>query len=282
MPSAGLLDLSFARRGKATVITRRLYTWPHTVGRVFYDHRAAAGAATVVVQSGSGSVIDGDRLHQVLHAGCGAQVRVVGQGAVSVQRAGEARGATEESRLEVGAGAWLENVPQPRVLFPGADFTQRVEIDVRGTGIALSVDAFVLHADNTEPQRYRCETSVARDGVMVARDRALLVSPPDGASFGWLRAHAVVLLAGTGCDTERAPEGWRRWTQEVGSQKAYGAVSALPNDAGLVVRIAAVDGRLLRAAVASALPLLRASAPQYHGEVPARQVVGTLDRENDF
>ncbi|RBY76108.1 hypothetical protein DQ238_18310 [Geodermatophilus sp. TF02-6] len=74
-----------------------------------------------------------------------------------------------------------------------------------------------------------------------------------------------MLLVAPGCDVDRAAEGWRRWHERTGSAQLYGAVSALPHDAGLVVRVAAHDGQLLRGAVAEALPLLRASAVSGRG-----------------
>jgi urease accessory protein len=201
----------------------------------------------------------GDDLRQVLRAGAGSRARVTTQGAVSVHRARAGRGSSETTRLQVAAGGWLEYLPEPRVLFPGADLAQRLDIEADPAGVALVVESFVLNAVGDEECRYRSVTRVLRAGDVVAQEHVQHTFPGHPTSSVGAGAYAVVLLVASDCDVMRASEGWQCWHQRSGCAERYGAVSSLPGRAGLVVRVAAANGLLLRQAVSESLPLLRAS-----------------------
>lgn len=234
------------------MLGRRLYSWPYTVGRLFYP--ADESVAELIIQSGSGSIITGDRLRQRMGATAGAVARVMGQGAVSVHKSGRFSGSSEELTLSAEAGSRLENLAEPRVLFPGAEFEQSSTIDVARGGVVISVEAVVLHSEAGAPSRYSSDLAISIDGRAVARETSRMSSA--GLRPGSATAFAVIVAVGI-ADRALHADAWARWISSVAAPSRYGSVSDLPFGAGLAVRIAAVNGRELRVAIESALLELR-------------------------
>jgi urease accessory protein len=234
------------------VLGRRLYTWPYTVGRLFYP--ADESVAELIIQSGSGSIITGDRLRQRLGAAAGSVARVRGQGAVSVHKSGRFSGSSEELALSADAGSRLENLAEPRVLFPGAEFEQSTTIDVARGGVVISVEAVVLHTEAGAPSQYSSDLAISIEGRGVARETSRMSSA--GVRAGSATAFAVIVAVGV-ADRSLHAAAWAEWIGSVATSDRYGSVSDLPFDAGLAVRIAAINGRELRIAIDSALVVLR-------------------------
>jgi urease accessory protein len=223
------------------------------VGRVFREVDIP-DAATVVIQSVSGTVNAGDRLSQEFVVGDGARARIRSQGAVSVHRAKEGVGSHEETRLVVDGGGVIENLTEPRLLFPGADYSQQATLELRAGGVAIHVEAFVAIAGRSgEAGYYASQTRILRDGLLLAQEvsRVTLPLPAEHP------AHALVILASADIDASALDSAWSDWHDRMGTPRLYGAASALPFDAGVSVRIAAADGRLLREAIASSVAVLR-------------------------
>jgi len=233
------------------VLGRRLHHWPYTVGRLFYP--AGETVAELIIQSGSGSIITGDRLRQRMATGVGAVARVMGQGAVSVHKSGRFSGSSEELTLSAETGSRLENLAEPRVLFPGAEFEQSTSIDVARGGVVISVEAVVLHSEAGAPSQYSSDLAISIEGRAVARETSRMSSA--GLRAGSATAFAVIVAVGV-ADRAQHADLWVDWIGTVAAPGRYGAVSDLPFDGGLAVRIAALDGRELRLAIASALVVL--------------------------
>ncbi|GAA2225543.1 urease accessory protein UreD [Herbiconiux moechotypicola] len=251
---AGRLELEFAARQGRTALSRRDYTWPYSVGRVF--HREGGDPARVIVQSGSGGIITGDRLAQRLVARQDAHALVLGQGAISVHRALGGRGSGEYLRIEAAPGAWIENLAEPRVLFDEADFAQESTVSVLGDGVAVSVESVVLEPVDGGMAHYRSETVVECDGERRAVERMRVHT---GQLPSGMRAFGLIVAAGLAGSA--AGKGWQEWAGSFGDHSAYGAASELPFGAGVAVRVVAADGRHLRRAIDAALEVLRASSP---------------------
>jgi urease accessory protein len=233
------------------------------VGRVFRE-ADVPDAATVVIQSVSGTVNAGDRLAQEFLVGDGARARIRSQGAVAVHRANDGVGSHEGTRLVVASGGVIENLTEPRLLFPGADYSQQAVLDVAGGGVAIHVEAFIDSGNrygagrysaprSREAGSYASQTRILRDGVLLAQEVSRATLPLPGEH----PAHALVILAAADVDVAALDAAWSEWHDRMGTPRLYGAASALPFDAGISVRIAAADGRLLREAVASCVAVLR-------------------------
>jgi urease accessory protein len=263
------LDLAFERRGERTVLTRRVYRWPFVVMRPFRLDSAPAHMSTVIVQSSSGALQRGDRLTQRIAVGLGAAAHVTTQGATAVHEAGQDR-AEERVSLHVARQGVLEYMPEPRVLFAGAELRSELELECAEDGVALIADAFSWHDPHARGRfpRRLCATTTIRiaggDPVSIERmDIRNFASGGDYAAFGGLTAVAPGRLGLDFVDVLNPA------LSRVDG--LYAAASILPADAGVIVRFAGRDLRALRAGVALAW---EASRMALFGASPGRRRKG--------
>lgn len=249
---AASVHLEFARISDRSRLVRRHYGWPFVVGRPFRDQ----DAALVILQSAAGTLNDGDRTDTSVVVNAGAAARIRGQGAMSVHRSHDGPGAVERTRLVAASDAHLDYQPELRVLFPRSRFTQRTEVALAESGTVLLADGIVglrgLSADTFE--WCRTELVITRDGVLLAHERSQIHGWADlPGRVGTFTAFGQVLALGVAlADDPKSPAAELPSSDE----NRYVACSALPNDAGVAVRVAATDGQHLRAGLQQALRTL--------------------------
>ena len=236
MPTAQL-DLGFARRGGRTVLERRLFSWPFVVTRTFHLDSVPAEMLTVILQTSSSAIHGGDHLVQSVTLAPNTAVHLTSQGATAVHRAHPGKVSMDRVTLNVGAGAFLEYLPEPRILFPGAAMNQTIDIDCAPDATAIIGDGFGIHDPNGAGAGFRslqnCLTLCFAGGDPVLIDRSEISELPRGSkAFGSLvlvtRQDAGILgpLAASITQVLRSIDG------------LYGAASLLPGEAGIGVRLA--------------------------------------------
>lgn len=207
----------------------------------------ADDTALLIVQSATSGLISGERLRQRIVVRDGGRVRLVGQGAMPVQKAKSREGSAEQLCLKVEANSRLEFVSEPRLLFPDSSFSQFTKVSVDSTSCVVLVDAVVRHPD-PGLVTYLSETTLEFDGEVAAVERMGFESVGEH-HFG---ASALILAVG-----EYVQElDWRSWLDRHDSPSSYGAVSPLRRCPGTSVRVVADDGRHLRVAIDDALAVL--------------------------
>ena len=248
------LDLEFALVHGRSVLSRRLYRWPFTMGHMFAvdgDH----SAAMLIVQTVSGGLIGRDCVNQSLTVCSGARVEVRGQGAIIVTGASDRPGVTESCMLRVQRGAFLHYRPELRTLFPSARLHQRSEAWVEHGGALLFSDSVVLHPTVTAANFGELLTDVrvhhrfASDGIgtaLSAEVQGMRSLPPLAAQY---RAFGTVYLIAPGSPVTAATTIKELSLQVESLPGAYASVIVLPSDAGIAVRMAALDGERLRTAM---------------------------------
>lgn len=137
-------SLIFRQRGGPTFIGSQLTPHPFHVTRPFYRPGDPAGMATLYLQSSSGGLYGDDQLGLRIVAEAGARAHVTSQASTMVpaSHGGRARLGT---RLRVEAGATLEYVPDPLILFEGADAETTLDVSMAKDAIAIVADAVLLH-----------------------------------------------------------------------------------------------------------------------------------------
>ncbi len=262
------LDLSFARAPSgATYLARQYAGFPFHVTRALQLDEQPSGMATVVLQSLGAGLLQGDRLAMTIAAQAGAAAHVTTQGS-SVAHAMTRQGARQDAALVVGAGALLEYLPRPMILFPQADVTTSLDIVLHDGATVMWCDGYLAHDPHKQDGRFTrlaAETAL-RDGngVMLALDRFEIdgsVLGEAGVMAGYA-VHASIGIAGSGADAELAAL-WRATLDAV--EGVYGGVSTLPGEAGLFCRLLARDGVALRGAM---LALWRAMRMKRFGVEP--------------
>ncbi|MAC79073.1 MAG: urease accessory protein ureD [Rhodobacteraceae bacterium] len=240
-----MLDLSFVRRGAETRIDRRRFRWPYVLTRSFVLDGDPAHMRSVILQSSSGAMNGDDRLSQRIVVARDAAAHVATQAATVVNRADPGMGTSEKIDLQVDAGGYLEFLPDPRILLPGAVLTQRLDLALAPGGAAIVLDSFALHRPQgmaPAPVRYRSDIILRRPGGRpMVFDRQALPDPVPEAP-----CHAGLYLA-----WDAAPEDLRAFCDGVSRgvetvQGLYGAASPLPNGMGVGVRLVGQGAQALR------------------------------------
>ena len=239
------LDLGFARRGDRTVLERRVFSWPFVIGRTFRLDQVPAEMLTVIMQTSSSAIHGDDDLEQIITLGPDTAVHLTSQGATAVHRAHPGMVARDRVALRIGAGAFLEYLPEPRILFPGSALDQVVDVDCAADATAIIGDGFGMHDPSGAGAHFRslqsCLTLRFGGGEPVLVDRFdLRDGPRGGTAFG-----SVLLVSPQGA--ERLEPLAARLTDALGSLEGlYGAASLLPGDAGIGVRLVGATVQNLR------------------------------------
>lgn len=254
------VDLRFAAEpsGRTWLETQRA-AYPFHVGRCLRIAGDPEGMATVYVQSCSGGIFEHDDLRWRISAATGARAHVSTSASTIVHTMddGEAR---QEVRVDAAAGAYLEYLPDPLILFPGTRLSSRVHIRLDDDATVLAWDSVLTHdPQNTGPRRpfnqLRSEWTVeSLDGRLLACDRyvvtgALLARELPGVN-GSARCHGSFVVLRRGIATESLIDAIREKLQA--AEAVYAGASTLPNDCGAVVRVLGMDAAALRTAMQGA------------------------------
>ena len=115
----GTLDLHFANINGRTA-PKSYSTSPLRVQRPFYPAAAPDNCQSVIVHT-AGGMVGGDQLDMVITAAPNTQAFVTTAAAHKVYRS-QGDWAKQATQLNVGAGAYLEWLPQELILFNGGRF----------------------------------------------------------------------------------------------------------------------------------------------------------------
>lgn len=215
-----------------------------------------AGAPEVVFLNTSGGLTGGDRLGYAVDLGPGLTAVATTQTAERAYRAGTGT-ARVRVDLSVGAGGFLDWLPQETILYDDSALDRRTQVQLGpGAGCLLLETVVLGRAAMGETLRkvaLRDWRTVTRDGLPVWVEPLTLTDAALGSGVAGLagaRAFATLCLVQDGAEDLLAP--LRRILAEPGVQAA---ASAFPGR--LVLRAQAGDGWPLRRLVARCLGLLR-------------------------
>ena len=202
----GAAEIAFARRGATTHVARLYQRSPC---RVAFPRPDPGDPALAVLLTTSGGLAGGDRIALSVTAEPGAAATVATAAAEKIYRSLGAD-CTVAVKLEAGAGAWLEWLPQETILFDRARLRRRVGAEVAPSGRLLAAEMFVfgrvargeLFREGLLFESWRVrrgETLVWADALRLDGDIAAALARP--ASFGGADALTTIVYAGA--DAER-------------------------------------------------------------------------------
>ena len=262
-----------------TFLARKFATYPFFCAAPFYLDRAPRGMPTVILQSMSGGLYEHDRLAVAIEAAAGAEIHVTTQGATVAHGMPHGGEAQQEVRISASAGSFVEYLPDPLILMPGAGVRACVDVVAEpGSTVALG-DAFLMHDPEGRGQAFRSlasETVVRRpDGRLLCAERFAISG--DEAADAWrsLRSDSGALGALWICSphpTSRLVDAMRAGL--AGWPSVFAGASELPGGSGACARILAPDAAALGDAFRAAW---RAVRREVTGEdPPARRKSGWL------
>ena len=210
----------------------------------------------VVFLNTSGGLTGGDALSYSVHLGAGVRAVATTQTAERVYRSS---GGTARVRvtMDVGAGGWLDWLPQETILFEDCRLDRRTVIDLAPGAGCLLLESIVL---GRAAMGETVATLAVRDWREIRQSgRTVMVEPltlTDRAlrtgAAGLAGARAIATLAMLGQGVADALDPVRRVLDEPGVIAAASAP-----DGRLMVRLMAGDGWPLRRQIARCLAVLR-------------------------
>ncbi len=233
--------------GGRTVLRRQRVGYPFHVTRGFYLDAERPDLLTLYLQSASGGLYAGDRLHLGIVASRGAAIGLTTQASTVVQN-GRGEGAVMQQVIDVGSGALCMFASDPYILFPGAELTLKTHASVADDGVLLMIDGFVMHDPKGEARpfaRFDSDLRVTRpDGVLLMIDRGSVTGAEAMAFGGPMHGHGAVATLTLIAPTERLPDPAALEAAATQTGCLVGTSNA-PNGAGLVMRLLARDGGTL-------------------------------------
>jgi urease accessory protein len=221
---------------------------------------------SVIVQTSSGAVHGEDHLSQRFEVGEGAAAHVTTQGASPIHRADVGSESRDGVNLAVARAAYLEYLPEARILFPGSALDQTIELECALGGMALVSDAFTIHnlGGGRGFRRFRSTTVLRCDGDLRLIDRTDIDSLGASGQAGF-RAFGSILLAAPGSGVPIGALADELTAELASIPGLYAAASLLPSGAGVGVRLVGRELRDLRLAVTAVWFRVRRAL---HGATP--------------
>lgn len=258
--SDGVLDLAFATRNGATVLSRSYQAGCLRVRLPRAEQRGEPPCAVLI--NTSGGVAEGDRLEQRIAWGQDTIATVTTQAAEKIYRA-LAHGCTITTRIEVSRGAQAEWLPQETILFDAARLRREARIVLADDVTFLGVEAIVL---GRKAMGETIRSGALRDTLRIWRNDRLIYAEAltldgdvaglmDRAAIGNGAAAMGVIVHASGHAAELLP----LVREALGAARGVAAASAW--NGLLATRLLAPDGETLRHDIALALTALRAGRP---------------------
>ncbi len=219
----------------------------------------AGAVPEVVFLNTSGGLTGGDHLSYALTLEDGVRAIATTQTAERAYRAGHGQ-AQVEVTMEVGAGGWLDWLPQETILFDQAALSRRTRIALAPGAGCLALEAVVLGraamGERVTRLAFRDRRDITRAGQPVVIEPLALDGPmlDHPAVLGAARAFASLVLVAPDAADVLAP--LRAVLDEPGVEAAASAL-----DGRVMCRLQAGDGWPLRRQIARALAVLRRGAP---------------------
>ncbi|MGL4237177.1 urease accessory protein UreD [Tabrizicola sp.] len=225
-----------------------------------YGAHGRGGSPEIVFLNTSGGLTGGDQLAYSVDLGPGVEATATTQTAERVYRS-SAGAARVKVTAEVGAGGWLDWLPQETILFDDSRLDRRTVIDLAPGAGCLMLESLVLG-------RAAMGERVSRIAMRDIREirqagRPLMLEPlqltaaalqAGAAGLGGARAIASIAMVGRGAADLLEPV--RRALDEPGVMAAASAP-----EGRLMLRMLAVDGWPMRRQIARCLAVLRRGAP---------------------
>ena len=228
----------------------------------------AGALPEVVFLNTSGGLTGGDRLSYRLDLGENCRAVAMTQTAERAYRASEGH-AEVSVDLKLGAGAWLDWLPQETILFDQSALQRKTRIELGPRAGCLALESVVLgrHAmgETVQSLDFKDHRAIYREGKPLSLEPLALNAASLGSpvTLGEARAFASIIMAGEGVADALGP--LRAVLTEEGVRAAASAF-----DGKLACRLMARDGLPLRRQIIRALAVLR--------RAPAPRVWQTMER----
>ncbi|MBM4259041.1 MAG: hypothetical protein FJ147_24470 [Deltaproteobacteria bacterium] len=250
-----------------TFLARRFVTYPFFFTAPFRLDRVPAGMLTAILQSVSGGIYNREQLALSFTAGQNAHVHCTTQSATVVHSMANGEEASQLVTIHAARGSFVEYLPDALILFPEACLRTTLHVVIEEGATVILSDAFLTHDPKAQGRSFRSlssETVVQNvNGQRLCIDRFVITGEELRlASVGYC-AQGTMWILNVQQSGDLLPALRKRLEPVLG---IYAGVSTLPHNAGVWVRILAIDGvalhKGLHAAWAAARSVLTGEEPQ--------------------
>jgi urease accessory protein len=265
----GVLDLRFGRTDAGTALVHDYTTVPFHVSGTL-DHDPHPDGTTVFIQSPTGGVAQGDRHEVNIAVGKDAVAHVSTQSSTKVQSMNR-NYASAETTLSVERGGHLDYVPEPTILYADARYAQDLTLELEPDSTAILADVVVpgrlARGERFAFERYRSRVRArGPDGPLFEDTTHLVPEERDPTAPGVLGEFTVYGTAFVVAPDRETAGLSDMLHAAVADREARTGATALPNDAGVVVRALGERAETVQAALRTAWDrarqeLLAAAAP---------------------
>ena len=214
----------------------------------------------IVFLNTSGGLAGGDRLSYAVHLGEGVHATATTQTAERAYRSGEGA-ARVQVDLTVGAGGWIDWLPQETILFDESRLDRRTRIDLGVGAGCLMLECVILGRAAMGERVTRIALNDWREirsgGTPVMTEPLRLTDAAletGAAGLAGMRAFATIAMVGQGVGDLLGP------LRDVLDEAGVIAAASAP-EGRLVLRAMAGDGWPLRRQIARCLGVLRRGRP---------------------
>lgn len=251
----GLLDLDLAPIAGKTRIVRHYQQMPLYLFHPIYIDPGRPDMAFLYLLQGGDGPLQGDRYRLDIACAPGAAVHVTTQAATKIYGMRE-NFATQIINLSVGAGGFVEYLPDPVIPFRGARFYQRFALTIDSTATAILGETLlpgrVARGEAHVYATYYTDLEVgACDGTLLFADRVRFrpasATPRSPARLGPYDVLGTLYVL----SRQEAPPRLVAALRDAlaGQDAVLAGVSELPNDSGAAMRLLGATSSDVRKAV---------------------------------
>lgn len=250
-----------------TFLAKRFVTYPFFMTAPFRLDRVPAGMLTTILQSVSGGIYNREQLALSFTVGRNAHVHCTTQSATVVHSMANGGEASQLVTINAARGSFVEYLPDSLILFPDACLRTALYVEVEDDATVIIGDAFLTHDPKAQGRSFRSlssETVVRHvDGQRLCIDRFMVTGEEFRLASAGYTTQGTVWILNTQQSADLLPVLRERLAHVLG---IYTGVSALPHNAGVWVRLLAIDGvalhKGLHAVWAAARCVLTGEEPQ--------------------
>lgn len=169
-----MLEAAAELRGGATVLARRYSTSPIKIAKTFPE----GGALGVMLMDASPGMLAGDRYELNWEAEAGTHLVLTNQGFTKVHPCGPGQAASMESRYRIGAGAVVETMMKPVMLYRDAVFDNRTVVELAPGAVWMQGEVLcpgrVLRGEAFQYESLDNRLSVYYEGELIHHQRQLI------------------------------------------------------------------------------------------------------------
>jgi urease accessory protein len=213
---------------------------------------------TAILQSVSGGMYEREHLTLSLTAEAKAQVHCTTQSATVVHSMSDGGEASQTVTLHAAKGSFVEYLPDALILFPNAGLRTSLHVEVEDDATVIFSDAFLTHDPKAQGRSFRSlhsETVMQHvNGRRLCVDRFEITGEELRLAFAGYNAQGTMWIHSSR-HGEELLSGLRKRLESI--LGIYAGVSSLPYNAGVWVRLLAVDGVALHKGLHAAWMIAR-------------------------